>query len=195
MTTACTQEQLFDFLNSDDNECGLDAIATHGFLTATVVGKPLSNWLDLMFEGNSDTIDEAIKQALVEWREELLNQLKNEQPINLPFVSYVEDENDMEEFSLYSDVAIWSIGFIDAMYADTFNDWFADEETEEDVAMLTLPMVVLSGVDEEDEVDTDLDEEDESLQELRSDKEMVAQMVNSIENNLTELFLLFHTED
>ncbi len=195
MSTACTQEQLFDFLNSDDNEFGLDAIATHGFLTATVVGKQLPNWLDLMFEGNSAQIDEAIKQALIEWREELLNQLKDEQPINLPFVSHVEDEEDMEEFSLYSDVAIWSIGFIDAMYADAENDWFADEETEEDVAMLTLPMVVLSGVDEEDEADFDADEDDETLQELREDKEMLAQMVNSIENNLTELFLLFHTED
>ncbi len=195
MSTACTAEQLFEFLNSDNNEFGLDAIATHGFLTATVVGKPLPNWLDLMFEGNSAQIDEAIKQALIEWQEDLLNQLKNEQPINLPFVSHVEDENDMEEFSLYSDVAIWSIGFIDAMYADVENDWFADEETEEDVAMLTLPMVVLSGVDEEDGADIDTDEEDETLQELRGDKEMLAQMVNSIENNLTELFLLFHTQD
>ncbi|MBS9779327.1 MAG: YecA family protein [Moraxellaceae bacterium] len=195
MSTAYTEEQLFEFLNSDDNQFGLDAIATHGFLTATVVGKPLPNWLDLMFEGNSDKIDDAIKQALIEWQEDLLNQLKNEQPINLPFVSHVEDEDDMEEFSLYSDVSIWSIGFIDAMYADVENDWFADEATEEDVAMLTLPMVVLSGVDEEDEADIDADEEDETLQELREDKEMLAQMVNSIENNLTELFLLFHTED
>ncbi len=194
MSTVCTQEQLFDFLNSDDNEFGLDAIATHGFLTASVVGKPLENWLELMFEGNLDKIDTEIKLALIEWREELLNQLKNEQPINLPFVNHVEDENELEDFSLYSDVAIWSIGFIDAMYADAENDWFADEETEEDVAMLTLPMVVLSGVDEEDESDIDADEE-ETLQELREDKEMLAQMVNSIENNLTELFLLFHTED
>ncbi len=184
MSIACTEQQLFDFLNSDDNEFGLDCIATHGFLTATVVGKPLPNWLDLMFEGNLDKIDESIKQALIEWQEALSNQLKDEQPIVLPFNHNTEE--DEFDFSPTADISIWAIGFIDAMYADVENnDWFADENTEDDVAMLTLPMVVLS----------DIDEEDETIQELRSDNDLLAQMVNNIENNLTELFLLFHTED
>ena len=37
-------DDLIDFLDSDDNEFGLSSIATHGFLTASIVGKPLDNW-------------------------------------------------------------------------------------------------------------------------------------------------------
>ena len=60
-------------------------------------------------------------------------------------------------------------------------DWFYDAATEEDVAMLTLPMVLLSGIDEE-------------MDEMRDD-ETLAQMANALEDNITELFLLFHTDD
>ena len=60
-----------------------------------------------------------------------------------------------------------------------------DEETAEDVAVLTLPMIVLSGIDDEDP----------ELAEMRADEDKMAQMANSIEGNLTELFLLFHTND
>lgn len=50
------------------------------------------------------------------------------------------------------------------------------------VATLTLPMIVLSGIDEE-------------LDDMRHDEEMLAQLANALEENVTELFLLFHTED
>ena len=71
------------------------------------------------------------------------------------------------------------------MYADDASDWFEDEDTAEDVAVLTLPMIVLSGIDDEDP----------ELSEMRKDEDNLAQMANSIEGNLTELFLLFHTND
>ena len=71
------------------------------------------------------------------------------------------------------------------MYADDASDWFENEETAEDVAVLTLPMIVLSGIDDEDP----------ELAEMRKDQDKMAQMANSIEGNLTELFLLFHTND
>ena len=89
------------------------------------------------------------------------------------------------DFSEESDIVAWSIGFVDAMYADEAEDWFENEETAEDVAVLTLPMVVFSGIDDEDE----------ELTQMRSDDKKMAQMANSIEGNLTELFLLFHTND
>ena len=71
------------------------------------------------------------------------------------------------------------------MYGDEASDWFEDEETAEDVAVLTLPMIVLSGIDDEDP----------ELSEMRKDEDKMVQMANSIEGNLTELFLLFHTND
>ena len=81
-------------------------------------------------------------------------------------------------------MATWQHGqlvLLDAMYSDENVDWFDDAATEEDVAMLTLPMVLLSGIDEE-------------MDEMRDD-ETLAQMANALEDNITELFLLFHTDD
>ena len=40
-----------------------------------------------------------------------------------------------------------------------------------------------------------IDDEDPELAQMRHDEEKMAQMVNSIEGNLTELFLLFHTNE
>ena len=75
------------------------------------------------------------------------------------------------------------------MYGDENVDWFSDEESSEDVAMLTLPMMVFSGIDA---VDGD---EDEELAAIRRDDDALAQMANSIEGNLSELFLLFNTDE
>ncbi len=186
-----TQQQLLDYLDSDDNQYGLDSIATHGFLTATVVGNSSLDWLSAMFEGQQASVPAEVKEALQVWQNELNSQLKNEQPIELPFAGSLTNdaESDTEEetidFSPESDVSAWAVGFVDAMFATEEDSWFNDEDTEDDVAMLTLPMMVLSGIDEDDE----------TLQELRGDEELLVQMVNQIEGNLTELFLLFHTDD
>lgn len=171
------KQELFAYLDSPANEMGLDPIAAHGFLTATVVGKPLPNWLSAFFEGADATVPSEIKEALQAWRQEMIDTLKAEQPIELPF----DASEEAEDFSEDGDLAAWAIGFVDAMYSDENVDWFDDENTEQDVADLTLPMVVLSGIDEE-------------LDEIRSD-EMLADMANALEDNITELFLLFHTDD
>ena len=70
-------------------------------------------------------------------------------------------------------------------YADEASDWFDDDDTAEDVAVLTLPMIVLSGIGEDDP----------ELVAMRNDSDKIEQMAASIESNLTELFLLFHTND
>ncbi len=176
-----TKDDLFEYLNSDANEYGLDAVAAHGFLTASVVGKPLPNWISLFFEGNDSQVSGDVKHALQAWQDELRDTLKNEAPIELPFVA---DDNAVD-FGEESDVVAWSIGFVDAMYADESVDWFDDVDTEEDVANLTLPMIILSGIDEEDE----------ELVAMRANEDMMAQLVNSLEDNITELFLLFHTQE
>ena len=171
------KQQLFDYLESPANETGLDPIAAHGFLTATVVGKPLPNWISALFEGMDAQVPSEVKAALKAWQQELIDTLKAEQPIELPF----DASTEATDFSEDGDLAAWAIGFVDAMYSDDNVDWFDDESTEEDVAMLTLPMVLLSGIDEE-------------MDEMRDD-ETLAQMANALEDNITELFLLFHTND
>ncbi|WP_019673529.1 YecA/YgfB family protein [Psychrobacter lutiphocae] len=182
-----TLYDLQDYLNSDANEYGLDSIATHGFLTATIVGMPLPNWLSHLFEGQEDKVATDIKNAIINWREEMLGDLQSEEGIALP-LEFDEESGEMD-FSPESELTAWSIGFVDAMYGDENVDWFSDEEISEDVAMLTLPMMVFSGIDTVD------GEEDEGLAAIRRDDDALAQMANSIEGNLTELFLLFHTEE
>lgn len=178
-----TFDDLIDFLDSDENEFGLSSVATHGFLTASIVGKPLLNWQNLLFEGQSKQVNSDVLQALTAWRNELLAILQDEKTIPLPFDVEETDYTNIEA----SELAEWSIGFVDAMYAsdDKKDDWFANSETEEDVAMLTLPMVLFSGIDEEDA----------GMQELLRDPITMQQMAIAIEKNIIELFLLFHTND
>lgn len=175
-----TKEDLFAYLGSDENVYGLDPVAAHGFLVASVVGKPLPNWLTLFFEGQEAGVPKEVLGALGVWREELIATLKSEEPLELPF-----DEGEELDFSDESDLVAWCIGFVDAMYANEDTNWFDDADTEEEVADLTLPMIVLSGIADEDD----------ELASMREDGDVVADLVNAIESNLTELYLLFHTQD
>lgn len=172
-----TKDELFAYLDSEDNTFGLDSIAAHGFLTAVVVGKPLPDWLACFFENNQQHVPAEVKAALKDWQKELYDTLKAEEPIELPF----DASDESIDFGEDSDLTAWAIGFVDAMYADENVDWFDDPQTEEDVAMLTLPMIMLSGIDEE-------------MGDVR-DEETLVQMANALEDNITELFLLFHTKD
>lgn len=178
-----TFEELADFLDSDDNEFGLSTIATHGFLTASVIGKPLKSWQSVLFEGHETQVKSHVLQALSMWREELMATLQDEENIELPFDVEDTDFTDIED----SEVAEWSVGFVDAMYGseDETDDWFYQEGTQEDVAMLTLPMILFSGIDSEEP----------DMKELAKDPDTMSQMAESIEKNVTELFLLFHTDD
>ena len=146
MNNPLSFDELLDYLDNDESQFVLDSVATHGFLTATVIGRPLPNWLDALFEGHVSDIPANVIDGIQRWRDSIMAELKNETPIELPFG---EDAGD------------------------------------EEVAVLTLPMIVLSGIDDEDP----------ELAEMRADEDKMAQMANSIEGNLTELFLLFHTND
>ncbi|WP_131667893.1 UPF0149 family protein [Psychrobacter pygoscelis] len=182
-----TLDELKDYLDSDANEFGLDSVATHGFLAATVVGKPLPNWMSLLFEGQDSKIDTEVKAAIIAWRESLIADLKDEIGIELP----LDASDEVVDFSPESELAAWSVGFVDAMYGDESVDWFSDDDTAEDVAVLTLPMILFSGID----MAEDVEDEDPDLAEIRRDEDALAQMANSIEGNLTELYLLFHTAE
>ena len=176
-------DELIDFLDSDDNEFGLSSIATHGFLTASVIAQSLPQWQSYLFEGHQKQVNPAVLAAISEWRDELQATLQDEREIELPFDLADIDYTDIEN----SEVSEWSVGFVDAMYAsdNEEDDWFADEDSEEDVAMLTLPMVLFSGIDAEEP----------DMVELMKDPTTMSQMAGEIEKNIVELFLLFHTND
>lgn len=171
-------ETLFDFLDSDDNEYGLDKITTHGFLCATIVGPTLKNWCDVLFDGHQHTLPKHIIDDLYQWREQIITDLKADETIELPI------EESMLEVE--SELGDWSIGFVDAMYANQSNDWFETalkhDVDEEEIATLTLPMNVFSGIEEDDE----------DLQVMRKDETLLASMASSMSQNLSELYLIFH---
>ncbi len=185
MSTSISFDELLDFLDNRDSQFVLDSVATHGFLTATIIGRPLPNWMDALFEGHVSEIPDNVIDGIERWRKAIMDELKNETPIELPFGEDADDAEVAVDFSDDSDIVAWSIGFVDAMYGDEASDWLENEDTAEDVAVLTLPMIVLSGIDDEDP----------ELAQMRNDETTMAQMANSIEGNLTELFLLFHTND
>ena len=185
MSNPMSFDQLLDYLDNQESQYVLDSVAMHGFLTATIVGPALANWLDALFEGQVSQIPENVIDGVKRWRKAIMDELKNETPIELPFSEDVGNEEVAVDFSDESDIVAWSIGFVDAMYGDEASDWIQNEDTVEDVAVLTLPMIVLSGIDDEDP----------ELAQMRNDEDKMAQMANSIEGNLTELFLLFHTND
>ena len=183
MSNPMSFDQLLDYLDNQESQYVLDSVAMHGFLTATIIGPALPNWLEALFEGQVSQIPENVIDGVKRWRKSIMDELKNETPISLPFNEDAGDE--AVDFSDESDIVAWSIGFVDAMYGDEASDWIQNEDVAEDVAVLTLPMIVLSGIDDEDT----------ELAQMRSDEDKMAQMANSIEGNLTELFLLFHTND
>ena len=43
MTNQLSFDELLDYLDNEESAFVLDSVATHGFLTATVIGRPLPN--------------------------------------------------------------------------------------------------------------------------------------------------------
>ncbi|XID75758.1 YecA family protein [Alkanindiges sp. WGS2144] len=168
-------ELLADYLDGEKNEYGLDFAATHGFLCATVVGPELKNWLAQLFENDEAKVDPAIIAQIRLWRDDIQQTLINEETIEFPF--------EIEEASEDSSLGDWSVGFVDALF---LNDeaWFAATEDEESIIMLTLPMMVFSGIEGEPEMDN-----------IRRNGDLMDELAEEIPENLTKLYLLYHSPE
>lgn len=169
---ALNLDVLFDYLDGEQNEFGLDFAATHGFLCATVVGPALRDWLSHLFDGNASKVPAEIIEQIHLWQQDILQTLSNEDTIELPF--------EIEEADVESSLGDWSIGFIDALFLNEDHDWY--DVDEEAVGMLTLPMMVFSGIDEDDA----------QLQSVRRNGDLMDEMASEIPENLTKLYLLHH---
>jgi uncharacterized protein len=166
---------LANYLDGEDNEYGLDFAATHGFLCATVVGPELANWLGHLFDGDEGKVPAQIIEHIKLWREDIQQTLINEEDIEFPV--------EIEEASVDSSLGDWSVGFVDALF---LNDeaWFAEAENEEDVVMLTLPMMVFSGIEGEPEMEN-----------IRRNGDLMDELAEEIPENLTKLYLLYHAPE
>ncbi|MHA3052009.1 YecA/YgfB family protein [Acinetobacter sp. ANC 4640] len=166
-------DQLSDYLDGDQNEYGLDFAATHGFLCAIAVGPKFDIWLDALFDGNPNKVPNEIVAQVKLWLEQLRQSLANEEGIEFPF--------EIEEADVDSSLGDWSVGFVDAMFLNE-EAWFTPE-FEEQLVDLTLPMMIFSGVDEEDA----------QMESFRRNGQLMDELAEEIPDNLNELYLMYHT--
>lgn len=166
---------LAEYLDGEHNEFGLDFAATHGFLCACVVGPELKDWIAQLFENNQGKVSAEIIEQIKLWREDIQQTLINEETIEFPF--------EVEEATEESSLGDWSVGFVDALF---LNDeaWFSAVEDEEAIIMLSLPMMVFSGIEGEDEMDN-----------IRRNGDLMDELAEEIPENLTKLYLLYHSPE
>ncbi|WP_445116336.1 YecA/YgfB family protein [Acinetobacter sp. WZC-1] len=166
-------ELLSDFLDGDQNEYGLDFAATHGFLCAIAVGPAFDRWLTELFDGNQNKAPSEVIAQIKLWLDDIRQKLANEEGIELPF--------EIETAEVESSLGDWSIGFVDAMFLNE-DAWFTPEY-EEQLVDLTLPIMVFSGIDEEDP----------QMESFRRNGQLMDELAEEIPDNLNELYLMYHT--
>lgn len=164
---------LSDYLDGDQNEYGLDFAATHGFLCAIAVGPQFDRWLNELFEGNQKSVPTAIIEQINIWLDQIRQNLANEEGIEFPF--------EIEEADTESSLGDWSVGFVDAMFLNE-DAWFTPEH-EEQLVDLTLPIMVFSGIDEEDP----------QMESFHRNGQLMDELAEEIPENLNELYLMYHT--
>lgn len=170
--SALDLDLLSDYLDGDQNEHGLDFAATHGFLSAIAVGPQFDRWLDELFESNQSKAPKEIIAQIKLWLDDIRQKLANEEGIEFPF--------EIEEASAESSLGDWSVGFIDAVFLNE-DAWFTPE-FEEQLVDLTLPIMVFSGVDEEDP----------QMESFRRNGQLMDEIAEEIPDNLNELYLMYH---
>jgi uncharacterized protein len=179
--TAEQIEQLTEFLESDFVEQGcLDYIAMHGFLTGLATG-PESlldrDWMEFLFDGTPEYQSEQQQLAI----ESLLNQ----QALIIQRSLYLGDSLDLpcalttSENNTTNDLTDWCFGFIEAIAVDE-DAWFDGEELSEAVAELILPAGLLSG-----------QFDDPELEHLIADEAQRQDLVDSLVENIQNLYLVF----
>ncbi|KHO65447.1 YecA family protein [Pseudomonas flexibilis] len=176
--------RLQEFLDSDDlHEEALDYVAAHGYLTALCVSpEPVEEreWIDALFAEPPHYQDEAqrqdIEQALVQLKARIAQQLASDEDMELPCDLDLGEEPDL------SDLRGWCIGFMEGVFLREAA-WF--ENAEDEVSELLLPIMVGSG----------LFEEQPEFDEIAADRDLVDSMIEQIPEVLTALYLLFQAPE
>lgn len=184
MSFAEQLHQLQAFLDADDlHEEALDYVAAHGYLTALAICSspvPEREWIDALFaeapKYRDQTEREAIENTLVQLKAHIARQLASDDEPELPCDPDLGDEPDE------SDIRGWCIGFMEGVFMREAA-WF--EHAEDEVSELLLPIMVGSG----------LFEEQAEFEEIARDRNLVDEMVEQIPELLTALFLLFNAPE
>ena len=171
------------FLDADDlHEEALDYIAAHGYLTALCICSeqvPEREWIDALFSEppkyKDDTEREAIEATLVSSR-----------PISRASWPATRIWNCRANWTSAnpdeSDLRGWCIGFMEGVFMREAV-WF--EDSEEEVSELLLPIMVGSGLFDEQPEFTD----------IADNPDLVDEMVAQIPELLTALYLICHAPE
>ncbi|WP_455230628.1 UPF0149 family protein [Geopseudomonas aromaticivorans] len=179
MSFAEQLSRLQAFLDADDlHEEALDYVAAHGYLTALSICPeqvPEREWIDALFAEpphyRSDDEKADIEDALIKLKAHIGRQLASDEDMELPCDLDLGDEPDA------SDLRGWCIGFMEGVFLRE-GVWF--EDAEDEVSELLLPIMVGSGLfDEQPEFD-----------DIARDRDLVDSMIDQIPELLTALFLL-----
>jgi len=178
------QARLRAFLDADDlYEEALDYVASHGYLTALSICPdpvPEEEWIPELFGQEPDYKDaaeqEEITEALRQLKAQIARQLASDEDFEFPC------ELDLGDEPAESDLRAWCIGFMEGVFLRE-DIWFEDDE--EEVSELLLPVMVGSG----------LFDEQPDFAEIARDDELVASMLLQIPEILTTLFLLLQAPE
>tara|TARA_R110001606_G_scaffold21302_9_gene75332 strand:- start:16778 stop:17308 length:531 start_codon:yes stop_codon:yes gene_type:complete len=144
-------------------------VELHGLICALAVG-PCDGPGDFAAALEME-LDEPVTQALEELRARTITDMLSGERVMLPCLLDPYREEDG------ADLASWCAGFLSGMILHE-ERWYGEQE--EDVAMMLLPVMLISGLDD-----------DPALDELWNDTALVRQMANGLPDLLEELLLHF----
>ena len=184
MSFAEQLSRLQAFLDADDlHEEALDYVAAHGYLTALCICPeqvPEREWIDALFAEpphyRSDIERESIEASLQLLKGHIARQLASDDDPEIPCDLDLGDEPDD------SDLRGWCIGFMEGVFLREAV-WF--EDSEDEVSELLLPIMVGSGL---------FDEQPE-FADIADNPDLVDEMVAQIPELLTALYLICHAPE
>ncbi|MDF1780341.1 MAG: YecA family protein [Alcanivoracaceae bacterium] len=167
------RQQVRDYIDTQ-GDASLSWVETHGLLCALACGpNNVEGWQNLLLE--DDDVPAEIQSALAGLRARLHSQLGLGETIQMPCRLDPYEENDG------ADLTSWCAGFITGVSAN--EDAWHEQESEQVFEML-LPFLLISGLDEDPELDT-----------LWQDDKLVRQMAMGIPDLLEEIFLFYYAPE
>lgn len=161
--------RLQEYFESEASEESLDFVGAHGFITAIAISPetiPTEEWQQVLLGESEAPAD--IAALLSCWWKAIHSRLYHDDTPILPCT--LDPEGD--------DLCNWCSGFLEALFLRE-DAWYATEE--EAVAALTMPMLVFSGL-----------VEDEEIRSIRRNRKIINDMAKRLPEILGELYLLFH---
>lgn len=171
-------ETLETYLFSEENsDSALDYFGFHGLITASVVAprqpdtKDLWNIALASEPGKEIECPLTVSTLVTKLQQHIKKALEHEETIELPYSE--EDDDDT--------ITNWCTGFIEGHLCNE-EQWFKKDE--EAVAELLLPIITLSDFHDEME-----------MKDLHDDSKLLIQLVEQIPEVVTDLYLLYHSNE